>query len=91
MIAIEHCLIGSHTAIAGVTRIEDDVIIWANVLINKDIVIGKGSILLATTGCDKSIEGGKTYYGAPAVEARQKWREMVYIKRLPEVYEKLGL
>jgi UDP-3-O-[3-hydroxymyristoyl] glucosamine N-acyltransferase len=84
----KHCLIGAHTAIAGVTRIEDDVIIWANVLVNKDIVIGKGAVLLATTGCDKSLEGGKTYYGAPAEEARKKWRELAYIRRLPELFDK---
>jgi len=85
----KHCLIGAHSAIAGVTRIEDDVILWASVLVNKDVVIGKGAVLLATTGVDKSLEGGKTYYGAPAIEARKYWRELAYIKRLPELFEKL--
>jgi len=85
----KHCLIGAHCAIAGVTRLEDEVILWGRVLVNKDIVVGKGAVLLATTGVDKSIEGGKTYYGAPAEEARKKWREMAYLKRLPELFKKL--
>jgi UDP-3-O-[3-hydroxymyristoyl] glucosamine N-acyltransferase len=85
----KNCLIGAHCAIAGVTRIEDDVILWGRVSVNKDIVVGKGAVLLATSAIDKSIEGGITYFGSPAEEARKKWREMVYIKRLPELFEKL--
>jgi UDP-3-O-[3-hydroxymyristoyl] glucosamine N-acyltransferase len=85
----KNCLIGAHCAIAGVTRIEDDVILWGRVAVNKDLVVGKGAIVLATSAIDKSIEGGITYFGAPAEEARKKWREMVYIRRLPELFEKL--
>jgi UDP-3-O-[3-hydroxymyristoyl] glucosamine N-acyltransferase len=87
----KHCLIGAHCAIAGVTRLEDEVILWGRVSVNKDIVVGKGAVLLATSAIDKSIEGGITYFGSPAEEARKKWREMVYLKRLPEIFEKLKL
>lgn len=83
----KNCLIGAHCAIAGVTRIEDDVILWGRVAVNKDLVIGKGAVVLATSAIDKSIEGGKTYFGAPAEEARKKWREMAYIRRLPELFQ----
>lgn len=78
----KRCLIGAHAAIAGVTKIEDDVIIWGRVAINKDIVIGKGAIILATSAVDKTLEGGKTYFGSPAIEAREKWKEMATLRRL---------
>jgi UDP-3-O-[3-hydroxymyristoyl] glucosamine N-acyltransferase len=84
-----NCLIGAFCAIAGVTRIEDDVILWASVLVNKDLVIGKGAILLAGSGTEKSLEGGKTYWGAPAIEARKKWREVAALKMLPDILQKL--
>ena len=84
-----NCLIGAFSAIAGVTRIEDDVILWAWVLINKDIVIGKKAILLANTGTERSLEGGKTYYGIPADDARKIWREIAAIKKLPEILKKI--
>ncbi|MFZ4545969.1 MAG: UDP-3-O-(3-hydroxymyristoyl)glucosamine N-acyltransferase [Bacteroidales bacterium] len=84
-----NCLIGAHTAIAGVTRIEDDVIIWAKVAVNKDLVIGKGAIILATSAIDKSLPGGITYFGSPAIEARKKWKELVMLRKLPEIYSKL--
>lgn len=88
----KRCLIGAHCAIAGVTIIEDDVNIWANVSINKDIVIKSGATILAISAVDKTIEGnGKVYFGAPVMEARQKWKEMAYIRKLPEIIEKLGL
>jgi UDP-3-O-[3-hydroxymyristoyl] glucosamine N-acyltransferase len=86
----KHCLIGAFAAIAGVTKIEDDVLIWARVVVNKDLVIGKGAVILATSGVDKSIEGGKTYFGSPVEEATKKWREMVMVKKLPEIYEDLN-
>ena len=82
------CLIGSHCAIAGVTRIEDEVILWGKVAINKDIVIGKGAVLLATSAVDKSLEGGKVYFGIPADEARKKWKELIALRRLPALLAK---
>lgn len=87
----KNCLIGAKCAIAGVTRIEDDVILWALVAVNKDIVIGKGAIMLATSAADKSLEGGKVYMGAPAIEARRRWRELAAIRRLPDILDKLHL
>jgi len=79
-----NCLIGAHCAIAGVTRIEDDVILWARVSVNKDLTIGKKAIVLAMTGVDKSLAGDKTYWGIPADEARKKWKELVALRQLPE-------
>ncbi len=84
----KNCLIGAFAAIAGVTRIEDDVILWGRVSVNKDLVIGKGAIVLGTSGVDKSIEGNKTYFGIPAVEARSKWKQMAFVKMQMEEYER---
>ena len=81
-----NCLIGAHSAIAGVTTIEEDVILWARVVVNKDITIGKGAVMLATSGTDKSLEGGKVYFGSPCVEARRKWKEIVALRKLAERY-----
>ncbi|MBM3404023.1 MAG: UDP-3-O-(3-hydroxymyristoyl)glucosamine N-acyltransferase [Bacteroidetes bacterium] len=85
----KNCLIGAQTAIAGVTRIEDDVLIWARVVVNKDIVIGKGAVILATSGVDKSLKGGKTYFGSPVDDVRKKWREQALLRRLPELFSRL--
>lgn len=86
----KHCLIGSHCAIAGVTRIEDDVILWGRVSVNKDLVIGKGAVVLATSGVDKSVEGGRTYFGIPVDDSRKRWRELAALKQLPELLARLN-
>lgn len=83
----KNCLIGAHSAIAGVATIEDDVVIWARVSINKDVVIGAGAVILATSGVDKSLEGGKTYYGSPAIEARLKWKEIAKLRQFLSEYD----
>jgi len=83
----KNCLIGSQSAVAGVTVIEDDVIIWAKVSVNKDLVVGKGAVILATSGVDKNLEGNKVYFGIPADEARKKWKEIAYMKLIPDFME----
>ncbi len=85
----KHCLIGAFAAIAGVTVIEDEVVIWARVAINKDIVIGKGAVLLATSAVDKSIDGNITYMGSPAIEVRKYWKQYVAMRQLPELLKKI--
>jgi len=76
------CLIASQVGIAGCTIIEDEVTIWGQVGIISGITIGKGAVILAQSGVSKSLEGGKTYFGYPADESRQKLKEMAMIKRL---------
>ena len=85
----KNCLIGAHCAIAGVTRIEDDVILWARVSVNKDLVIGARAVVLALSGIDKSLEGGKTYWGTPVGEVRTKWKELAALKKLPDLIRNL--
>jgi UDP-3-O-[3-hydroxymyristoyl] glucosamine N-acyltransferase len=87
----KNCLIGSHAAIAGVTTIEDDVILWGRVAINKDIVIGRGAVVLATSAIDKSVRGnGRAYFGIPADDARKKWRELAALRQLPDLIKRLN-
>jgi len=81
----KNCLFASAVVVAGVTTVEDDVILWGQVAIQKDIVIGKGAVVLATSAVDKSLEGNKVYFGVPAIEARKKWRELAALRQLPEL------
>lgn len=78
----KNCLIASQVGIAGCCVIEDDVTIWGQVGTNSGITIGKGAILLGQTGVTKSVEGGKTYFGTPISESRQKLKELATLKRL---------
>lgn len=77
----EKCLIASQTGIAGCVIIEDEVTIWGQVGTNSGITIGKGAIILGQTGVTKSVAGGKSYFGTPISESREKLKEMAEIKQ----------
>ncbi len=75
------CLIASQTGIAGCVIIEDEVTIWGQVGTNSGITIGKGATILGQTGVTKSVVGGKSYFGTPIAESREKLKELAEIKR----------
>ena len=82
----KRCLIGAQVGIAGCTFIDDDCSIWAKSGINKDLYIAKKTVVLAFSGVDKSVnQSGMTLFGVPADDARKKWKEMAYIKMLPDI------
>lgn len=86
----ERCLFGAQSAIAGCTILKDECVIWAKSVINKDLTIAARTTVLAISAVDKSItEPGTTVFGAPAYDARKKWREMAYSRQLPEMAEQL--
>lgn len=86
----EMCLFAAGVAIAGVTTIEDRVTLWGRVAVTSDVVIGKAAVVLGSSAVSKSLEGGKTYFGAPAEEARGKWREMAALRQLPDLLSNLN-
>ena len=78
----EKCLIASQTGIAGCVVIEDEVTIWGQVSMTSGITIGTKAVILAQSGISKSLEGGMTYFGYPAEEARKKYKEMTALRML---------
>ncbi|MEN8125850.1 MAG: UDP-3-O-(3-hydroxymyristoyl)glucosamine N-acyltransferase [Bacteroidota bacterium] len=84
------CLIASQVGIAGCSIIEDEVTLWGQVGIISGITIGKKAVILAQAGVSKSLEGNKVYFGYPAGEAREKYKELANIRALPKIIEKLN-
>jgi UDP-3-O-[3-hydroxymyristoyl] glucosamine N-acyltransferase len=85
----KNCLFAGQVGIAGATQIEDEVILWGQVGVSKTLTIGKGAVLYAQSGAPASLDGGKNYFGSPAVEAKEKMKELVWIKRIPELWKKV--
>ena len=83
------CLIASQTGIAGCVVIEDEVTIWGQVGITSGITIGKQAIIHAQSGVSKTLEGSNTYFGTPAEDSRDKFKQIANIKRIPEIINKL--
>ena len=83
------CLIASQTGIAGCVIIEDEVTLWGQVGTTSGITIGTKAVVLGQTGVTKSIEGGKSYFGTPVEESREKLKQLANIKKIPEILFKL--
>lgn len=83
------CLMAAHVGVAGVVTIEDGVTLWGQVGVRSDVKIGKGAVLLAQSGLAENIEAGKTYFGSPAGEARNKMKEVAALKMLPDLVKKI--
>ena len=84
-----NCLLAAQVGIAGATTIEDNVILWGQVGVSKTLTIGKDAVLYAQSGVPASLAGGKNYFGSPAEEAKTKMKELVWVKRIPEIWEKI--
>jgi UDP-3-O-[3-hydroxymyristoyl] glucosamine N-acyltransferase len=85
----KNCLFAGQVGIAGATTIEDNVILWGQVGVSKTLTIGKDAVVYAQSGVKDSIQGGKTYFGSPVEDAREKMKELVWIKRIPQLWEKV--
>jgi len=83
------CLIASQTGIAGCVIIEDEVTIWGQVGTTSGITIGAKAVIMGQTGVTKSVEGGKSYFGTPIEESREKLKQLANIKKIPEILNKL--
>lgn len=80
----KNCLLAAQVGIGGKTIIGDGVTIYGQVGIGQSLTIGDGATLLGKSGITKSIEGGKTYFGYPADEARSKYKELATLRKLSE-------
>lgn len=85
----KNCLFAAQVGIAGATTIEDEVILWGQVGVSKTLTIGKGAEILAQSGVPSSLAGGKKYFGYPAEDAMTKKKELVWMKRIPLLWEKV--
>lgn len=78
----EMCLIASQVGIAGCVVIENHVTLWGQVGVTSGISIGEKAVIFAQSGVSKSIAGGQEYFGSPAQEARDYYKQMVKLKKL---------
>lgn len=84
----KNCLFAAQVGIGGKTVVEDNVVLYGQVGVAQALHIGKGAVVLAKSGISKSLEGGKTYFGIPADEVREKYKELAALRQLPDLLKK---
>jgi len=85
----KNCLLAAQVGIAGAVEIGNGVILWGQVGVSKTLSIGDNVVVLAQSGVGGSIDANKIYFGSPAEDASVKKRELVWIRRIPELWHKI--
>jgi UDP-3-O-[3-hydroxymyristoyl] glucosamine N-acyltransferase len=86
----KNCLIAAQVGIAGCTKVGDGVTMWGQAGISKTLMIGDNAVVLAQSGVGENIGDNQVYFGTPAGPALQKQKELVWIKRIPEIWAKIN-
>jgi UDP-3-O-[3-hydroxymyristoyl] glucosamine N-acyltransferase len=81
----EQCLFAAQVGIAGACTIGNKVTVWGQVGISSDVTIEDGATVLAQSGVGENIAAGRTFFGTPAGDAREKMREIFAVKQLPSL------
>jgi UDP-3-O-[3-hydroxymyristoyl] glucosamine N-acyltransferase len=84
-----NCLLAAQVGIAGATTLGNGVILWGQVGVSKTLTIHDNVVVLAQSGVGNTLEAGKVYFGSPCEDASVKKRELVWVKRIPEIWERI--
>ena len=85
----KHCLVVAQTGIAGSTSLGDYVTVAAQVGITGHVKIGDRATLAGRAGITKSLPGDQIYSGKPAVPLIEDRRNQVYVRRIPNLFERV--
>lgn len=85
----KNCLLAAQVAIAGGTTLKDGVTLWGQVGVSKTLTIGNNVTVLAQSGVGKDLEDNSVHWGSPSEDALTKKRELIWVKRIPELWKKV--
>ena len=86
----EYCLMASGVGIAGCVIIKNHVTLWGQVGCASNVTIEDNVTVYAQSGIGKNLAAGKTYFGSPCEEAKEKFREIIALKKLPNLIDRLS-
>jgi UDP-3-O-[3-hydroxymyristoyl] glucosamine N-acyltransferase len=84
-----NCLLAAQVGIAGATTLEDGVTLWGQVGVSKTLTIGANAVVMAQSGVPNNLAGNKVYFGTPVIDALEKRKELVWVKRIPELWNRV--
>ena len=83
------CLIVAQVGISGSTRLGNGVVLAGQVGIKDHITIGDGTQVGAQAGVINDIGPNEQVVGSPAIDAKEKFRQVLLEKNLPEMSKQL--
>ena len=87
----KNCLIAAQVGIAGCNVIGDNVTLWGQVGIPSNLKIGKGATILGKSGPISDVKENDIIFGVPGVNSKQRFRELIIQRKLPDILKKLNL
>jgi UDP-3-O-[3-hydroxymyristoyl] glucosamine N-acyltransferase len=85
----KNCLFAAQVGVAGATTIGDGVTLWGQVGVSKTLTIGDNAVVMAQSGVGFDLDANTAYFGSPVQEARVAQKQLVWLKRIPELWEKV--
>jgi UDP-3-O-[3-hydroxymyristoyl] glucosamine N-acyltransferase len=77
-----HCLLAGHVGLSGSVTLGDYVMLGGQVGIADGLTIGDGAQIAAKSGVMHDVPAGAKWVGAPAMAAREFFRQTALLKRL---------
>lgn len=84
-----HCIVAAQVGISGKTKIGDHCHIMGQAGIAPGLNIGDHVVVNAKTGVGNDVGSGEVYFGYYGQERRKAWREMLALRRLPDLLRKI--
>ncbi len=86
----KNCLFAAQVGVAGAVEIKDGVVLWGQVGVSKTLTIEENTVVYAQSGVPKSLPANKVYFGSPVEEAADKMKELVWVKRIPALWDRMA-
>jgi len=83
------CLVAGQVGISGSCKIGDGVVLGGQAGLADNIEIGDGAMVGAQSGVTHNIGASQQVAGSPAIDARETFRIISLMKRLPKLAEQL--
>ena len=84
-----HCLLVAQNGIGGSTKVGEYTTLAGQVGVVGHIEIGPKSVVAAKAGVLYNFDGGKQYMGFPAIPDREAKRQIIALKKLPELIKRI--
>jgi len=84
------CILAGLCGVAGSAKLGDYSVLGGHVGIRDNITLGKGVTCGAYTAVSADVADGVAMFGIPAVPARQRLREVLLTRQLPELVKRVS-
>ncbi|MEP6645901.1 MAG: LpxD N-terminal domain-containing protein [Saprospiraceae bacterium] len=82
----KNCLLAAQVGIAGKTILGDWCVVYGQAGITQNLHLGDKTTVYAQSGVMRDLEGGNSYFGSPAEDAKSKFKELTALKNIAKDY-----